>query len=396
MPPITHAQLRKLNEKLAQLTEQNRILEDRYRRLIEAGNATFALKSAIDDELNTIAERLGASASSIIVPAPSTIPDDKPDSLVFLTLLPEKPELQGERVSLDSVAGHVLQNRKSLITQNPIAAGGFSKSTDQVANFKTDTMLVIPLFHKASCVGVAEFLNKRSGSYFDDSDQSLAENLVGALGYKVGNFTSDAGNLNRLGITPRQKATEATILVSDISNSSELARNLDPSVVIDLMNQYFEALCDIGLRYGGTVDQFLGDGFMMTFNVKRSLADHPIAAIKSACEMQKRFDALKSKWATLKYPGVALVHNRIGLTTGPVQKAELGHSQFRQITVMGDAVNMATHLCQAGNRDRNVIVVSDNFYARLPRTVSAVPMPVSKGKAIEIKALELTGADALL
>jgi class 3 adenylate cyclase len=381
-------EIRELQGKIDKLTTEGQATEEKYRRLLELGNATMSMKATIDQMLNDIAEHLSATASSILVPAPNAIPDVPPDNLVFLSILPENPALRGQRVLMNSAAGYVYQNGQSLITQNPSQSGGYSQNTDRVANFKTDSILVVPLFHKGGCVGVAEYLNKRSASPFDVADQKFAEGYGSMLGHKIGEFTNDPRNLQALGITLRQPATDATILVSDISNSSKLARSLDMSVVIDLMNQYFEILCDVGLRLGGTVDQTLGDGFMMSFNAKRPVTSHQTAALTAAYEMQRRFDTLKEKWTVLQYRGVVELFNRIGITSGPVHKAEMGHTQFRQITIMGDAVNFATHLCQAGRRDRNIIVVAESFYERLSSRPTAKLVPLIPDRQLQAYELE--------
>jgi class 3 adenylate cyclase len=384
-------ELKEANAKLDILIEQKQKTEQNYLLLLESGSAIAALKKTIDNELVQIADRLGATAYSILVPSPSVTPDDTPDSLIFLNLFPENPKLRNERISLDSVAGRVLRDRQSLITRDPISAGGFSGNTDEVSGFTTANMLVTPLFCKGRCVGVAEFLNKRNQLSFDPIDRDSAEEAAGVIGPKVGDFTADARNLKSLGFTPRQKATDATILVSDLTNSSNLASKLDPAAVIDLMNQYMETLCEVGMRHGGTVDQLLGDGFLMTFNVKRPLDAHQSAAMDAAFEMQDLFHELKKKWMTLKYPGMDLVFNRIGMTSGPVRKAELGPPQFRQITVMGEAVNTASRLCQVGSRDKNVIVVGKEFYSRLPLPPAVVEISFRKmGSGGADKAFEVT------
>jgi class 3 adenylate cyclase len=269
-----------------------------------------------------------------------------------------------------------LEAPKSIVTHDPATAGAFSQQTDKVSGLKTANMLVSPLLHKGRCVGVAEFLNKRNGLSFDPNDIDVAEEAVLVVAPKVADFIGDPKNMKGLGFTLRQRPTDATILVSDISNSSALAKALDVSVVIDLLNQYMEALCDIGMRYGGTIEQLQGDGFILTFNVRRPLEQHHSAALGAAFEMQRRFRELKAKWITLQYPGMQKVFNRIGLTSGPVNKAELGPPQFRQITVIGDAVNAAAHLCQGGSRDRDVIVVSKAFYQRLDKKPGAMEIDV--------------------
>ncbi|HEY4193482.1 MAG TPA: adenylate/guanylate cyclase domain-containing protein [Mesorhizobium sp.] len=385
------SELKVLRDDMLRLSDQNRTIEERYRLAIEASSAVAALKTSVDAEMQRLADRLGASAHSILVPNPSVVPNDPVDHLVFLCLVPENQELRHERISLSSVAGQVLNVPKPVITHDPATAGAFSKQTDLVSGLKTANMLVVPLLHKGRCIGVAEFLNKRSGLSFDPNDIDVAEETAQALAPKVGDFIADPINMKALGFTPRQRPTDATILVSDISNSSKLAKTLDVSVVIDLLNQYMEALCDVGMRFGGTVEQLQGDGFIMTFNVRRPLDQHHSAALGAALEMQKRFRELKAKWINLQYPGMQNVFNRIGLTSGPVNKAELGPPQFRQITVIGDAVNAAAHLCQAGSRDRDVIVAGNAFYQRLDVKPEAmeVALPVTRDNALE-NAFDLT------
>lgn len=354
-----------LQNKLDRLTEKNQKLDEQYRLLLEGGASAATLKAQIDGELREIADRLGATAYSVLVPGPSSVPDEAAENLIFLCLVPDNPVLRNERISLDSFAGKVLAQPKTVITHDPAAAGAFSAQTDQVAHFKTANMLATPLYFKGQCVGVAEFLNKRNGLSFDPSDIDVAEESARLLGPKIGEFAGDLRNLKILGFTPKQRPTEATILVGDISNSSKLASSLDAAVFIDLMNQYMDALCDVGMQHGGTVEQLQGDGFIMTFNVRRSLSDHRSSAVNAAIQMQQRFRGLRDRWVTLRYPGTDSVFSRIGLTSGPVHKAELGPPQFRQITVMGDPVNAASHLCQYAPRDRDVILIGRPLFERL-------------------------------
>jgi class 3 adenylate cyclase len=48
-----------------------------------------------------------------------------------------------------------------------------------------------------------------------------------------------------------------------------------------------------------------------------------------------------------------------------VTKAEVGHLQHRKLTVMGTVVNVAAHLCDAGPRNRDVVLVGDGIRATL-------------------------------
>ncbi len=60
--------------------------------------------------------------------------------------------------------------------------------------------------------------------------------------------------------------------------------------------EYFETLCDVALSTGGAIDKFMGDGFMLSFNVGKPIPDHEFIAIEAALQMQTAFDKLKKKW----------------------------------------------------------------------------------------------------
>jgi class 3 adenylate cyclase len=48
------------------------------------------------------------------------------------------------------------------------------------------------------------------------------------------------------------------------------------------------------------------------------------------------------------------------LSYGPVQEVNLGHPQFKQITVMGNVVNKASMLCDHAVRNRSVILTDNS------------------------------------
>jgi len=360
----------RLEDQLNRLKEKYSELEADYQSLLRAGTAAYTKKREIQAELSTISAAVDASASSILVPAPSAIADEEPAELVFLVLTgPAAPKLQGTRVPMSSVAGSVFVTKKPRITHTPRQESSFSDKADEVSKFSTDELLAIPLMCQEKCIGVAEFLNKKDGQLFDADDEQFADRLAMSLAAKVGELIQDPNHVSLLGVTPKRKAEEATILFSDLSNSSILSKSMDASVVIDLLNEYFETLCGIGLDYGATIDKFVGDGFILTFNVPRGLAQHETKAIAAALEMQKRFNELKQKWTVLQYPGVSNIYNRLGITCGPVHRAEMGHSQYRHITVIGDTVNVASKLCEIGDRSRNIIVIGEDLYRRVSSQV---------------------------
>ena len=388
---LYEAQQERLKADLAEKEKEKAAIEARYRQLLEAGNLASTMMQGIEDEFALMADRVKATAGSIFVPAPSYISNESPCDLVFFSCF-GGADLKRERVPIsETEAGRAFATEQPIVSGAAAVQGSFSAKTDRAVNFHTQTKVSIPLFHRHKCVGVAQFLNKKDrASAFSDDDVAALLELRTALGSRVGEFIKDPENLKKIGITPRENAAQATILFADLSNSSRLMRSLDTAQVIDMYNQYFEELCEVALRHGGTVDQFLGDGFMISFNAKRAVAGHELRALEAAVEMQRKFSVLKKRWMDLGYRDTPQIFNRIGINAGPVKKAELGHSQFRCITVMGDAVNFAKHLCDLGDRGCNVIVLGATIRNSVPDGWSAKPLSSSEmGEAYELAAAGL-------
>lgn len=203
----------RLEDQLKRIEEKYSELETRHQSLLCAGGVVFHQKQEIDTKLSTITDAVQASASSILVPAPSMMTDEEPRELVFLSLLgPAAKKLKGTRVPLNTVAGYVFLRKTGRITHSPRQESDFSEKTDIVSDFRTDEMLAVPLIYQGRCIGVAEFLNKKEKGLFDSADQQLAERLAEPLAAKVGEFMHDPDNVALLGITPKREAEEATVM----------------------------------------------------------------------------------------------------------------------------------------------------------------------------------------
>ncbi len=131
-----------------------------------------------------------------------------------------------------------------------------------------------------------------------------------------------------------------TILFADISGFTALSETLDPEQVTDIVNACFQSLTDAVVKYGGTVDKYLGDAIMALFGAPDAHEDDPERAIHAALEMQA---VLTTTVAELP-PVAAHLTLHIGINTGPVVAGAVGAAGQREYTVMGDAVNLASRL----------------------------------------------------
>jgi class 3 adenylate cyclase len=350
--------------------EQERVsdLDARYRSLhqdfmsLKLEKTGVLLKYEIDTELREAMDELDVTESSILVPGPPP----NSSTFVFLAIYgPVAGKLRKAKLPTDQgIVGRVFRTGTPHRTANAYHDPSFFSGIDEKSEHETRALLTLPLRHDSRIVGVAQFLNKPGG--FTASDERLAEELARPLTAKVAAFAQDPENFEVLGMAWRSKDKEATIAFCDLTSFSTLLTQMNVPSAIDCVNEYLEQQCDIAMRFGGTIDKYIGDGAMLRFNVPRPITtnDHAVCAAEAALDMRKAYDRLRKGWSSGGLP-VRGVYGRIGLASGPVYEATIGHPNFPQITVIGEAVNVAANLCETAPRTRDVILVDQSLRTRL-------------------------------
>src|SRR5512142_623685 len=148
---------------------------DGYRRLIEIARdlaSTLDLETVLERIVFAAAEVSGAEAASIL------LYDNLTRQLNFqVATNVDEPTLRGTVVPLDSIAGWVVLNRKSVRIAHVQEDPRFFGHVDQMTGSPTRTLLGVPLITKNKVVGVLETMNKGQG-HFTEGDESL----LGVLG----------------------------------------------------------------------------------------------------------------------------------------------------------------------------------------------------------------------
>jgi class 3 adenylate cyclase len=143
---------------------------------------------------------------------------------------------------------------------------------------------------------------------------------------------------------------QVTVLFCDIANSTGLAERLGAEAFHLLLNRFFELALGVVHRYEGTVNQFLGDGFMALFGAPITHEDHARRAVLAALEIERSLgEHLAEPEATGRRQSGAEAHSvevepirvRMGLNTGQVVVGAIGDNLRRDYTAMGDATNTA-------------------------------------------------------
>ena len=140
---------------------------------------------------------------------------------------------------------------------------------------------------------------------------------------------------------------EVTALFTDVEGFTAMTHQVDSTILMNTLDNYFEGMATIIIDHGGMIDKIVGDAVHALFNAPNDLKDHPRKAIDCAI-------ALRS-WSELfrHCPEVAKIgfgRTRIGLETGPAIVGDVGIRAKLDYTAHGDAVNIAARL-EAANKE---------------------------------------------
>jgi adenylate cyclase len=191
--------------------------------------------------------------------------------------------------------------------------------------------------------------------------------------YLAEQIASQEGQV-RLGGSKRR----VVVLFSDIRGFTALSAELSPDEIALLLTEYFTEMVEIVFRHGGTLDKFMGDAVMALWGAPLAHEDDADRAVAAAISMQRALESLNEEW---KSQGRRTLSVGIGINVGEVFAGNIGSDRRLDYTVIGDAVNIAAHLCaEAGPGD---ILAGEPLIAalRTSQTIEPLPERTLKGKS---------------
>ncbi len=132
-----------------------------------------------------------------------------------------------------------------------------------------------------------------------------------------------------------------TMLMSDLRGFSLLTESLSPDRVVDLLNIYLGQMADVVMRYGGTIDEFIGDAIFVIFGAPSNQPDHAIRAVACAIDMQRHMQEVNRE---LESKGIAPVEMGIGVHTGEVVVGSIGSNMRAKYGAVGSHVNLTARI----------------------------------------------------
>jgi adenylate cyclase len=147
------------------------------------------------------------------------------------------------------------------------------------------------------------------------------------------------------------------VLFADIVSFTKLTETLSPERTFALLRSFQERSCAIVFKHGGTLDKYLGDGFMATFGSIEQQQDVSARALACAFELQQEIERWNRKRSGR---GADPLRVSIGIHCGPVTVGNLGGMERVEFTVVGDVVNVASRLEEVTREIGGSIIASED------------------------------------
>ena len=316
-----------------------------------------------------------------------------------------------EEVSLPGLKNAESQVAIPMLMEDELI-GVFSVESDQVNIFDKSDELIIKILanQTANALQNAKLyqLEQQRLQELDKAHAELADlntNLEGkvadrtkelvALSEKLAKYFSpqvyESIFSGELDVKIQTQRKPLTVFFCDLQGFTQLTERLEPEVLTELLTQYLTEMSKIAIRWGGTIDKFIGDAILVFFGDpdSRGNKEDAMACVSMALEMLEKLELLREAW---RERGLARSLNaRMGIHSGVCTVGNFGSEDRLDYTVIGNGVNLAARL--EANSDSNKILISEDTYLLVKDEIKCIKkQEISvKGISYPIQTYEVSG-----
>ena len=151
------------------------------------------------------------------------------------------------------------------------------------------------------------------------------------------------------------------IMFADIRDSTRFAESLPPYDVIHALNKYFLRVGRAIEKHGDQMVGYQGDGLMALFREDGD-ANASTCAVSAGLDMFREVERLNPDLEAMHGRGFEIV---VAVHYGEAVVGTLGYGKTRQLTAIGDAVNMAARIETIGKEENASLLVSQSTFDNL-------------------------------
>lgn len=132
-----------------------------------------------------------------------------------------------------------------------------------------------------------------------------------------------------------------TIMMTDLRGFTSMCGAMEPEDVVRLLNHYLETMTRIITRYGGTIDEFIGDAILVVFGAPLPLEHAEKRAVACAIEMLNAMPEVNRWNAAHRLPEVEM---GIGIHSGEVVLGNIGSELRAKYGIVGATINLTSRV----------------------------------------------------
>ncbi|MEO8664510.1 MAG: GAF domain-containing SpoIIE family protein phosphatase [Ignavibacteria bacterium] len=173
------------------------------------------LQTLLKEIMESCKVLMNAEASSLL------IYDPEQDYLHFQVATGDKSEAMKNIICKmgEGIAGWVALHREPLLIEDCYKDPRFNKEVDKLSNFRTKSMICVPMIHKEKLIGVIQVINKKDGGFFKERDLNIFRILASQCAISI-------ENAKLIDIQVQQE-----VLNRELKTAREIQQNLLPSKI---------------------------------------------------------------------------------------------------------------------------------------------------------------------
>lgn len=152
------------------------------------------------------------------------------------------------------------------------------------------------------------------------------------------------------------KTVSAAIMICDLRDFTALSDLWPRDDIIELLNAYFDALCDPIEKRGGEILKFMGDGVLAIF----PLSD-PAACANLLAAIEEGLNNIVAVNEANSLQGKPPLRHGVGVHVGDVMYGNIGSRKRLDFTAIGPAVNVASRLEELTKHLGHPVLMSQAF-----------------------------------
>jgi len=253
----------------------------------------------------------------------------------------------------------ILNNLSAYLAEHPK-----SHSTKMIVREGIQSNLTCPLITRNEVIGFIFFSSREPDTYRDQHIELFTqiagelaitlekgrcyedlyvrnEFITRVFGKYVTNEVADAVLNDQKALSLGGDRRKVTVLMADLRGFTPMSERFSPEEVVDALNIFLGHMTNAVMKYGGSIDNFIGDAMMAVFGIPISKDDDAARAVACAIEMQNTMSVVNTEITNRKLPALRM---GIGLSTGVAVAGNIGSEMRMKYSVIGSIVNLAARI----------------------------------------------------